>query len=167
MTILLRIGRRRTSWESADVVTIVETEFRRRDGEIDLRPSVYEVADELPTIVRTHAEHCAAAGMHPPRDGCRHVNLAIDGQMVRESPGNDYFEHTNSCHRELVFESEGAMCTFLSEIVKDASTRRRRTHGSDIRSYAKECLAQEDPEWVRFCASHPMGGHWECFRDPR
>jgi hypothetical protein len=51
---LLRIGRRKTSWENLDAREFCDTEFK---GCADLRPSVYEVS--VQKVIRVHTEHQA------------------------------------------------------------------------------------------------------------
>ena len=42
---VVRFARRKASWELPDAASIRDVEFKTREGEVDLRPSVYDIDD--------------------------------------------------------------------------------------------------------------------------
>lgn len=149
---LIRLMRRRlTAWEE-DADTLVDVEFRNRDGTIDLRPSVYEVdvaeADGPSFALRARSEHHAAMelGLGSP---CREHDLSAWHDVDHQSPGNPRFEFIRDSHRELVFESPEQLRQFLHEVLPEARRTAVLHKKGDIRGYASERMRRADAEWLR------------------
>src|SRR5438045_8302918 len=101
--ILLRVAKRRAAWESPiELDSLLKTEFRTREGEIDLTVSVYEI--ERGDVLRAIVEHSAGVGLDPPRGGVG-IDAASDRSSV-DTPGETGFRFTNAAHRELRFADE-------------------------------------------------------------
>lgn len=161
MTVVLRIAKRRTSWELTDVHTIVQTEFQLREGGIDLRPSVYVLdTGTFEEAVQTHTEHAASFLRSPPNGG---VNANLDGLSV-EAPTKDgpastaKFEHARRTHHELVLEDENELRRVVTAFVQDAAARRIAVERRQLLDYANDRLDQNDLEWVRALAEEPGVG---------
>lgn len=61
---IIRFAKRKAAWEETSAEVIRDIEFRRKDGEYDLRPSVYCIDGR--ESVRCFAEHAAAAPIEMP-----------------------------------------------------------------------------------------------------
>lgn len=158
--ILLRVTKRKAAWEpSASPEETLRTEFRTPTGEIDLRPSVYEIRAEHPQVVRAHAEHAASAGLDPPRGGTN-VNLSQEIQTVIRTLGDTKFEFTREAHRELVFQDEQELLSFVREVLAAVEHRGYSTSKQDLLAYVKERLEVSDAEWETFCGTSPKGARW-------
>src|SRR5690242_18134969 len=68
---VLRLGKRKTSWEVTAASEIIDAEFKDKEGVIDLSPSVYVIEPALDqaraTIIRIHTEHAASLLRDPPK----------------------------------------------------------------------------------------------------
>src|SRR5690349_1635292 len=110
--VVLRVGKRKTSWETKEVETIVQTEFKERNGVLDLRPSVYVVdapgnEAALSEVVRVVAEHTASFLSDPPK-GTRNPDLNGLADMV-QTPGNSKFAFANAHHHEISLQDADAL----------------------------------------------------------
>lgn len=151
--VVLRVGRRRTAWESATaeaVDQIIKTEFSS-NGELELDASVYLIEES--DLIRTVAEHSAGSGCDPPR-GFDNINLD-DGRPLVESAGETGFQFTTAAHRELRFESEAALKDFLvTRIIPQIAERKYVATKAQVRAYVKAQKDADDPEWVAFLAKN-------------
>ena len=158
-TILLRLVKRRTSWEpEIDLDETMETEFHR-NGQIDLRLSVYEVEPRHEAILRVHAEHAATFLQDPPHGG---NNLDLRGVETLKTTGASRFKFTREFHRELVFQDEAELREFISGMCGSLKCRIYRIEKKQIREYITSRFKDGDPEWLAFCkdTSHPKS--WGC-----
>lgn len=147
----LRVGRRRTTWESNEIDKIIRTEFWGDNGEVDLEISVYRV--EQTDVLRTVAEHCAGLGV--TTRGFPNLNLEA-GRLLDETPGETGFSFTVAAHRDLRFASEGELREFLSKaIIPEATQRTHKVERSQMVAYARDRAAAGDPEWVSFFERNP------------
>jgi len=157
-TILLRIAKRRTAWESeTDLQTRIGSEFRTRDGAIDLRPSVYEVQPDPSSIIRAYAEHSANAGLDPPRGG---YNLDLSGRRAAVAPNDSGFRFTREAHRELSFNSEDDLREFVIDVCKNRE--KYPVKKAEMMSYVATRIGQQDDEWLSFCKASPKKEGWGC-----
>jgi hypothetical protein len=159
---LLRVARRRASWEAAatDLETLIKAEFRLKDGSTDLNVSVYQI--ESNQHVQTFAEHSAGVGLDPPR-GSFGVDLQSDRACV-PTPGQTGFAFTHEAHRELRFSDEADLRTFLGTVVVPALAPRSAEATKDqLRAYIRERRAADDQEWTTFVAANPK---WDTFSRP-
>lgn len=149
--LVLRLGRRRTAWESGAIDTIIKTEFSF-GGEVELDLSVYLV-DKL-DVPRAVAEHSAGLGLDPPR-GNRNVDLASDRPLAK-TPGATGFVFTTEAHRDLRFESEAELREFLVQVILPEIERRTYVATkAEVRSYVIQRRDAGDPEWSSFLAENP------------
>ena len=156
---LLRICRRRTSWESeTDLETTFRTEFCR-DGLPDLRLSVYEI-DEADDVVRSHAEHSASANADPP-SGSTNVDL-YGHPKVQVVTGASAFQFTRQRHREMVFTHEQELRNFVAFVRANFDGRAYPTKKKQLLDYARERMATRDQEWIDFCNESPKAKKWKC-----
>lgn len=163
-TSLLRVAKRRTSWElETSFEDALRAEFRTKAGEWDLCLSVYEVQPSRHVIIRTHAEHAAGARMDPPRGGAL-INLARETQQADQSviavPNTSPFSFTRNAHREIHFPSTADLQSFAKYIFLDIEQRRHRTGKDELRNYVSDRISSSDPEWVEYCAANPK---WASF----
>ncbi len=141
---LYRFAKRRAAWESGNPTEIREVEFKSRDGGADLRPSVYQVDD--PELVRTYAEHAAAAPLRDPPTTTRCLDLEGTSDEISDEPGNSWFRFSRERHREIVFSGTDALEEMIRIVVRDAA-RHRDVKKADILQYARDRFAEKDVEW--------------------
>jgi hypothetical protein len=154
-TILLRIGKRGTSWESTDPDEVIELEFRGRGGELELDPSTYELdlpdepaRDPVPAaVLRAHAEH-AASCLLSPKTGAD-VNVLGLGAESERILGEGRFAFTNDAHRVLALRDRGHLREVVSALLQNIATRKFSISKRAIISYAAGRLDGSDPEWER------------------
>lgn len=143
--VIVRFAKRKAAWETPDITEIRNVEFRTRDGEYDLRPSVYEVEEEQ--VVQTFAEHAAAAPIEPPGSA-----LGIDFSGVRfkleVQPGNDKFAFTCACHREFVLATIADLDEIITFACRDLTKRRREIAKDSVTNYVTARLEADDEEWT-------------------
>lgn len=142
--LLVRFAKRKAAWEEANAAQIREVEFRDKDGEYDLRPSVYEIDEE--DLVRAFAEHAAAAPIDPPGSA-----LSIDflGVLCRiePHPGNDRFAFTRDKHRELALSTPAELDAAIEFVCAELCSRKRETSKSSVYQYVSARLEANDGEW--------------------
>lgn len=155
---LLRVARRRVSWETPDDIdSLMKSEFRTSDGETDLSLSVYEVEDAQ--LVQTFAEHSAGAGLDPPRGGIGVDLTSTKGAIT--TPGETGFAFTIAAHRELRFENESELRLFLQQVVVPGlADRKREVTKAQLREYVRGRRVANDGEWTPFLATHAK---WAAF----
>ena len=157
MSILLRISKRRTSWEERDARLVLDAEFRKKeDRSPDLRVSVYEVDDEHPIVVRAHSEHYANAELNPRGM----PNLDVSGATVAplvQSQDSIRFQFIRTVHREIRFADERELLAFIQRVLDSVEQRRRNVTNKELKSYVAGRLAEEDPEWTAFVRESPKG----------
>lgn len=143
--LVVRFAKRKAAWEEANARQIREVEFRDKNGEYDLRPSVYEIEDA--DLVRAFAEHAAAAPIDPPGSA-----LSIDFLGVRsrldQQPGNDKFAFTRDRHRELALSTPAELDAAIELVCTDLSARKRATSRSSVYQYVSGRLDANDSEWI-------------------
>lgn len=145
MQVVVRFAKRKAAWETADAAQIREVEFKDKDGKYDLRPSVYAIGKEQ--VVRTFAEHAAAAPIDPPGSA-----LAIDFRGVRfkldEEPGNIQFTFTRERHRDIALSTQTELDELIELACKDLATRKFEIAKASVYEYVYERLELEDKEWL-------------------
>jgi len=151
---LVRIGKRRAVWDEPDPDEIAKTEFRNKDGSLDLRPSVYEVdgSGTMPAmgqVVRVHAEHTVSLISPPRGDG---DDVVVDGcgnPTVHASAGDTQFDFANARHRELYFETDEDLVEFVRQVLATLPARRVQVSRGQLFAYIASRVDMNDPEWVR------------------
>ena len=143
---LFRFAKKRlTAWDARRTdVEICEIEFRTRDGQPDLRPSVYETEDSQ--LVQTCAEHSAAL-ISPPNPSIA-IHAAVPGFSTRMCPGDTGFSFTVSVHREIEISDERDLLRFVHEIRLNLEERTHRVSQRDREEYALSRIASRDHEWI-------------------
>lgn len=146
---LIRFAKRLSAWEGdPDVPTLKQTEFKHRNGGVDLRPSVYKLDDGSPEHVQAYAEH--AHKIDPPGTALGLEIVAHDRSRVVETPGDTPFSFTRNNHREVQLDDEGE----LDELVQAAKlAARHRIAKRDVCEYVRGRLSAEDVEWVAHAQS--------------
>lgn len=148
----LRVGRRRTAWESNNIDTIVKNEFQSR-GELELEASVYLIEETQTT--QAVAEHCASNALGVR--GFANIDLLTNRELV-ESPGETRFAFTRVVHRELRFRDEADLRDYLAnQILPTIEARTRVVSKAQIRAYVDERRHASDEEWVTFLTDE---GSW-------
>jgi len=143
--VLVRFSKRLAIWEPGRTPEeIQQSEFRQKDGAVDLRPSVYEV--EPNEVVHAFAEH--ATVFSPPSSNAG-IDLAGLGREVKSTPGRTGFAFTTSAHREFLLKDKEDLLDLISETLANLDSRQRRVTRVEIVSYAKVRLAAMDPEWLQ------------------
>ena len=154
--LLVRFGKRHTSWETPDVVEIRKIEFRKRNGDPDLRPSAYDV--DASELARTYAEHAAAARIDPLRVTSG-IDFAGTGVVAVGTPGNEWFNFTRERHRELPVPNIGALEHMIELALQDHIPGRYQIAKAEVRAYAQSRLNQNDAEWLH-CANSAHARSW-------
>src|SRR5258708_16989745 len=103
---LLRVGKRASSWESADAAFVCDLEFRRKDGSTELEVSVYALAERA-QVVRACAEHAASIPLDPKAVVSADLENLTPEPAVAPGPGR--FAFTRAAHRNIVFASREAL----------------------------------------------------------
>lgn len=150
---LVRMIRRRSIVETTDVNEVRKAAFSERDGSPDLNVSTYET--EIDRLVQLRTEHCAGASNDRP-SGFGHLDVSGLRDGV-STAGNDWFEYSNSAHRELKFADESELLAYIATVLAancnchDIETARCKAY---LRDHA------DDPEWQRYFRDHPNGAAW-------
>jgi hypothetical protein len=155
--LLLRLARRRSSWESRNVDQIINLEFRPQGetGPVDLRPSVYVLhchePDPRPVVVQIHAEHAASFLSAPPTGA---VDVDAEGCYAGElrwSRGMQRFAASFSTHRELVLADEQALRDLVAAVIARMPANEYSLSRDDLLKYAGDRLSSGDSEWTTAC----------------
>jgi len=153
VALILRIVSRWTAWERENPEEIVDHNFRAPQGGTDLRPSLYETADDAAEIVRVMAEH--STGSNSVRV-MRGVDLSgICPRDPIESPGGLRFAFTRDRHRELVLEDRGELIEIVRRLLPELATRARVAEKSAMKAYVHEKVEARDSEWLEFFTEFP------------
>jgi hypothetical protein len=153
--VLIRFSKRLAIWEPGHTPEEIQhSEFRQKDGAIDLRPSVYEIQDS--EVVRAFAEH---ATMISPPSSSAGIDLGGPGSEVESTPGKTGFSFTTSAHRELALKSKEDLFNLIGRVLAGLGSRLHHVTRAQIMTYAKARLAAMDPEWQRAIA-HSKPGTW-------
>jgi hypothetical protein len=146
----LRVGRRRTAWESNNIDTIINNEFKSR-GQVELEASVYLI--ENAETKRAVAEHCATYQLGTR--GFANIDLHSDRPLV-ETPGDSRFAFTRTAHREIHFRDEAELRSFIAEtIVPTIAARTYVVLKAEIKQYVADQKAASDQEWMTFLDENP------------
>lgn len=157
--ILLRAIKRNTSWEKSPD-DFYEMELTN-GAEPDLDISVYEVADEAPTILRTISEHWASTKNPTPHSPCRALDAtAAHSGRIEDTPGSGFFEFTRVAHREVRFMAECEVREFASVLIAERMKRTRAAGRDEVRRYMAERFVANDDEWRQVAASKPQWQEW-------
>ena len=152
---VVRLGRRRTSWELADARAIAQVEFQDHStGGLDLRPSVYVLkadASALPELaLRARTEH-SVSFLSPPTGGFAPGDLRAEGLGATSvaSPGNTRFEFTTEVHAELHLPDEMALLHLVDALKTDFVRRHLPTSQAQVLAFIAARLDAKDAEWER------------------
>ena len=143
---LLRVGCRKTIFENIGAEDVVTIEFTKKNGDPDLRPSVYEI--DSGQIVQTHAEHQAGCKLSPTP--LAHMDLQHHTLELDDTDGNEAFQFTKLVHRELVFQNRDQLVEFVKAIVSEGASRRLDTNKDELATLVYGQKLAEDEEWVAF-----------------
>lgn len=143
--VVVRFAKRKAAWEAADASVIREVEFKNRDGQYDLRPSVYEVGEEH--LVQAFAEHAAAAPIDPPGSALG-IDLTGAPFELKPEPGSDKFSFTRDRHREFALSSASELDLVIVHACRDLTSRRREIPRASVYKYVSERLEADDEEWT-------------------
>ena len=155
---IFRILKRRTSLEFDDPDLLLDIEFRdRTDNTPDLKPSVYLVTDDSEAL-RAYCEHVASF-ISPPRGGHGLDVDGLDGFVVHEDPGQTMFAFANEQHRELLFEDEEALRSFLATLIGGLSERAVQFTKAQVHDYVR--THADDPEWKVALETAPKASKWK------
>lgn len=159
MSLLLRVIKRRTSWEKS-AEEFYELELSN-GAEADLNISVYEVRDDAQTVVRVISEHWASTKEPEPHSPCGAVDVSNTGNGTLEAVlGEGCFEFTRTTHRELRFMNESEVRGLARLLVSERESRTRTVEREKVRTYVAERVASQDAEWVHLAASKPKWREW-------
>lgn len=153
---VVRFARRKASWELPDAASIRDVEFKTREGEVDLRPSVYDIDDS--DLTKAFAEHAAAAPIDPPGSALG-VDLAGLEMTLDPTAGNDRFAFTRAHHREIKLESVEQLDTLIDLARVEREKRSRPVLKANVYKYVTECLQAGDPERSDLAGS-AAARHW-------
>ncbi len=163
-TVLLRVNKRRTAWESSDPDEIVQLEFTDRHFNIDLSPSVYELLvrdgeSPAPIVLRAHAEHAASFLADPPKGGTD-IDLNGLGARIEVTRGDSLFEFTADAHRQLRFDSADELREFIVRFLGEFAGRTFPVSRDEILRFAARRLAEGDLEWSGVLAPGARAERW-------
>lgn len=151
--LLLRVGKRNTSWETLTPEDIVRAEFLAPNGDEDLRPSIYEIQPE--SVTRTEAEHLVSMVSPPPKEGRTSIDLA-DLAPMTASEGSSLFKLTRDAHGEMLLNDAAQLLAMVRSVRDDLSKRRFVTSREAIYTYASNCSAAGEPEWLAALEKRPL-----------
>lgn len=143
---LLRFARRRTAWESPSAEYVRDIEFRDREGNPDLRPSMYLV--EPGDIIRCYAEHAAAIPVDPPRSALVVFSEACADERVHEEPGSEKFAFIRGRHREVHVVDEAALTAFVACLLVGLKVEHAEVAARDVVAYGQARVLARDGEWL-------------------
>jgi hypothetical protein len=154
--VVVRFAKRKAAWETADATNIRDVEFKNRDGDYDLRPSVYEV--EEGQLVQAFAEHAGAAPIEPPRSTLS-INLRGSRFALERTPGKDRFAFTRQQHREISLSTMEELDELIHFACQDLVARSSEISKASVCKYVSEQLATQDKEWIDLLDS-PDAKEW-------
>lgn len=171
---VVRLGRRRTSWELDRAADIAAIEFQdHATGGLDHRPSVYVLRGDDAALQRlalqARAEH-SVSHLNPPTGSfapgdCRVENL---GATLNPSPGDTLFAFTRAAHAELHFSSDDALLTFVEALRRHHAARHLPTSRDAVLEYIAARLNADDAEWVTvLAADNKKQGAWRLLVEKR
>lgn len=143
---LLRVGKRRSSWELTDANDCA-IEFANPSGRgLDLAVSAYQLAGSH-QVTQTYAEHAASAGLDPPRGGT-HADLEGLTPPPIPQPLDGPFAFVRAAHREIHFETEHALCQMVAAVLALIHLRRYEIRKADLRhNRAAACKPEIRSGW--------------------
>lgn len=154
---LLRICRRRSSFEPENLEQVYKVEFCIGGDESrpDLQLSLYSVRDESPTIVRVYAEHYASSGLEPPIKPRGLVNVCGLEPMepIKVPPPAAVFRLLRESHREIHFPDSGGLSGFVAKLIGDLAGRDRQVSRDQAHDYVLSRHREADPEWKGILAT--------------
>ncbi|MRG98176.1 hypothetical protein [Polyangium spumosum] len=158
--LLLRWLKRRAAFREEDFEDTLLAIFYTKDGKPDTSLSVYEIAGEAPQVVQTHAEHAIGCLSSPPRQFVSVDVAGFSGPNKATTQGTTGFKFTADAHRELRFDSADALRAFVRGLCDASPHRTIESPSREIRSYAKDRQAAQDPEWVGVCVGKKDWEKW-------
>jgi len=141
----VRFAKRKAAWETADAAHIREVEFKNKDGQYDLRPSVYEI--EKNQVVQAFAEHAAAAPIDPPGSALG-VEFGGSRFTLLSTHGNEKFELTGNQHREVALNSKAELDEVIELVCSELTTRQTEITKASVYAYVSGRLDAKDSEWL-------------------
>ena len=156
--------RRLTAWEGQDsIADIVEGEFSTREGDVDLRPSVYAVTAEehdTDTVTRVCTEHRANAGNPAPKKRSGVVDLGgIECPDQPDPQSGAPFSFCAARHRTMKFADAEAFVAALGAFLQ-AGRPVSTTGRGEMKAYAHRKLTAQDQEWLSFIETE-LGAKWK------
>ena len=118
---IIRFAKRKAAWEETSAEVIRDIEFRRKDGEYDLRPSVYCIDGR--ESVRCFAEHAAAAPIEMPASALG-LDFTDTKLSLANTPGSSKFKFIEQCHREIIAESATDLCGLIASVLSDSANKK-------------------------------------------
>lgn len=154
--LLLRVLRRKTSFEESDPNEILSAEFELGDGTPDLRPSVYDVNPR--DVVAIVTQHSAGAGLDRVTAPREHPDLRPihDGDVAQTPSDCDWFSEAKTAHRELILTSRDQLLRLIARL---RECNRYPVTKDAVVAYLR--LARDQPDWRNFFAYHAKGPRWQ------
>lgn len=161
---VLRLGKRRSSWESTNPAEIAAVEFRdRRRDRLDLKPSVYLLdSSDRDRVVQVRAEHSASFMSPPPAQGTLEWDAGgLHSGELRLSEGATRFTYSRTCHAELIFENEEQLVALVASLLADRTGRAIPVSRESVLAYIDARVAASDDEWLAIVGAEGSGtGPW-------
>jgi hypothetical protein len=141
-----------------DPETFCELEFPADDGlGLDTRVSVYEIAG-ADRVIQAHAEHYARSNLG--RQGKHNLDLSDLTPAPQGAPLVNGFAFTAAAHREIPFQTEGAVREMAAVLHAQLATRQYPVSKAQLREYARGRRDAGDAEWLAFYAGSPAATDW-------
>jgi hypothetical protein len=151
--VLIRFSKRLAIWEPGRTPDeIQQSEFRKKDGTVDLRPSVYEI--QLRDIVQAFAEH---ASVYTPPASTAGIDVAGLGYRAESTAGHPGFAFIRAAHRELPLRNADDLFDLIRKIVASLTSRKHPVTRAEIVTYAAARLAAKDEEWQQAVTAAKCG----------
>jgi hypothetical protein len=161
---VIRLAKRRTAWELANVDELITVEFTSRHGGVDLRPSVYvfdaEPAERHARVVQLRAEH-AVSLMEAPNTAGPHIDL--EGVAPRDpvaSPGATRCSYANAVHHDIPLVDRAELEAMLYAAKPGMLARIIEVTRDEVLAYVGARQAADDPEWTALLRDKPKWSDW-------
>jgi hypothetical protein len=157
---LLRMTRLKSALSgSENSEEVAKLLFCNRDGEYDMRLSVYDVLDSQSVIIQISAEHMAHCKLKPEHLWCLDLSNSL-GVMVVPCPDGGCFVFRNNTHCEMLFNSHQQIHQLAAQLLLNHQQRYRQVGKSNIHRYAHDCFIKNDAEWLSVCMGSTKVSDW-------